>query len=239
MLLDEHGADVRARTGHGSTPLGFYLKFARLRQQGACTQALLAAGADVHAADSLGRTAIMKAALYGDRCDCIRALLAAGADVHAADAEGFTPMLSACRRGCMDTVRLLASHGATPHAVSADGTTALMLACSVRNGECVQWLLSNGVDLDTRDARGRTALMGSVQEFVPMLIAAGADLDLVDEEGSTALMICCQHGFISKVHTLLAAGADTWATGEFGCALEIAREEGHWACVAAVALARV
>jgi ankyrin repeat protein len=108
------------------------------------------------------------------------------------------------------------------------------------NGACVQWLLSSKVDLDARDARGRTALMGSVQDVVPMLIAAGADLDLVDEEGSTALMICCQDGTTSMVHTLLAAGADTWVTGNDGSsALELAQEADRWACVVAVALARV
>jgi len=93
----------------------------------ACARELLAAGADVNAADQYGCNALMYAAMYGKRS--LSPLLEAGADVHAADTDGFTPMLYACRLGCMQNVMLLYQHGADPHEVNADGTTALMLAC--------------------------------------------------------------------------------------------------------------
>jgi len=65
QLLLRHKAYVHAWNDWGATALNF--SKTGKGDQTACTRELLAAGADVNAADNGGRTALMQAALYGNR----------------------------------------------------------------------------------------------------------------------------------------------------------------------------
>ena len=118
-LLLENEADVHARSDGGRTALNFskgdFDMSYHKRDQTACTRLLLDAGADVNDADNDSYTALMHAALYGNRS--LSPLLEAGADVFAANANGFTLMLSACRSGYMENVLLLDGLGADSRAV--------------------------------------------------------------------------------------------------------------------------
>lgn len=58
-------------------------------------RALIAAGADVNAANVLGDTALMRAAQRGDK-EKVAALLAAGANPNAQDRRGWTALMGAC-----------------------------------------------------------------------------------------------------------------------------------------------
>jgi hypothetical protein len=72
---------------------------------------LLERGADVHARDDLGETALMKAARLGNY-PVVKLLIEFGADVHAMDAKGGTALGYASRFGQEEVADLLKTHGA-------------------------------------------------------------------------------------------------------------------------------
>jgi len=65
--------------------------------------ALVAAGADVHAKDASGSTALHRAGGSG-MAEAVDALVAAGADVHAKNDLGCTALHEVGKRGCAKTV---------------------------------------------------------------------------------------------------------------------------------------
>jgi hypothetical protein len=72
---------------------------------------LLERGADVHARDKLGETALMKAARLGNY-PVVKLLIEFGANVHAIDATGETALSYADRFGQEEVAELLKTHGA-------------------------------------------------------------------------------------------------------------------------------
>ncbi len=104
------------------------LAIACLRGMAAVVEALLAAGASVHARNSKGGMPIHAAALSGSEA-CIRILLDAGADPMARDDEGCTPLHYAYiswrsdGRQCDAVVRILTEHGADMKAPDNNGIT--------------------------------------------------------------------------------------------------------------------
>ena len=88
---------------------------------------LLAAGADVDAADASGFTPLHLAAVEG-HADVATALLAAGAYIEAETEHGFTPLHYAAFRGQVDVVTALLAAGAYPEAEAEGGVTPLHLA---------------------------------------------------------------------------------------------------------------
>ena len=86
-------------------------------------------GADVHAADNAGSTAVMRAAINGHK-DTVHVLVKdCGADVDAADNDGSTAVMAAAENGHKDTVHVLVKEfGADVNAADKQGNTALMIA---------------------------------------------------------------------------------------------------------------
>ncbi|KAL2258429.1 hypothetical protein VTK26DRAFT_8268 [Humicola hyalothermophila] len=142
---------------------------------------LLRYGADVNAADSLGRTALHHAAVFtsGER---IRALIAAAqeaevsVDVDARDRSGWTPLHHAClwgfwgeRGGQAATARWLIDQcGADVRARTAGGWTPLGLAALAGNADLVEALIERGAgkeDLFLK-AEGTVNLMETEMETV-------------------------------------------------------------------------
>jgi ankyrin repeat protein len=70
----------------------------------------VAAGADVHAKDRDGQTALMQAAVKG-HTDIVLALVAAGADVHPQNEFGQTALMQAAVKGHTDIVQTLLAAG--------------------------------------------------------------------------------------------------------------------------------
>lgn len=101
---------------------------------------LLEAGADVHAGDRFGCTALHRAA-----GQCVSELIRTGADVHAEDEDGGQPLAAAARRGDVVAVQLLLAAGANVHVADKAGCTALHEAVWTNSkAECVRALIRQG-----------------------------------------------------------------------------------------------
>lgn len=130
-LMLSAGANPNAADAYGRTPL-----MLAMRQRGAyinLASLLLAYGADVHARDQKGRSALhylcleMRHRTLNSTPENVRALLAAGADVNARDNRGQTPLVRFCVKNGSDPaiVRMLLAAGADAHAPDNRGNRAL------------------------------------------------------------------------------------------------------------------
>ena len=118
---------------------------------------LLAAGADVNAANILGKTALMWAARCG-YAEVVAALLQHGAVVNAIDNEGITALMWAARCGYAEVAeRLLEVDGIDINAADHFDLTALMVAAQGGHVVVVDRLLANGANITATDNNGATA----------------------------------------------------------------------------------
>ncbi len=118
---------VNARGEGGVTPLMLAAGLGRLD----VVEALLAAGADVNAADERGYTPLFHGCYNWDEDrgypDVVEALLAAGADKEATIGFGVRPLMFAAGNGEAGIVEVLLKAGADPMARNEVGRTALMM----------------------------------------------------------------------------------------------------------------
>lgn len=158
---------------------------------------LLTAGADIHAVDSHGRTALHAAAQFGfEHSDSLRArrlfdaLLSRGAEINQADREGKTPLL------------LLLGAQLRPGSSDCDATHI---------GALVPLLLDAGAKVEHADQRGVTALHAcAMHALLPparVLLSRGADRQACDAFGRNAAEVARQLGYIDIAHELGTRGA--------------------------------
>ena len=175
---------------------------------------LLAAGADVNAADAEGYTPLMR--VRGENAELIRFLLVAGADVNARNDGG--NVLDHILFRSKEVDRLLMEAGAR---YRADDMNDVESAVEYPDTRWLRLLLDDGLDVNCVNETGQTPLMLAAwkgrAEALAMLLEAGAaaTIDHRDaEEGVTALhaaVIACRStstACLKNVEMLLAAGAD-------------------------------
>lgn len=104
-------------------------------------QALLDAGADVHARDNEGLTPLMFAIISGNEA-IARKLIQAHADVNAWNTQGWTPLMFAVAMGNEALITYLIEAGAHLKAIESDGRTAYDLALLNKtiSPECIKRL---------------------------------------------------------------------------------------------------
>ncbi|MGQ0710798.1 MAG: ankyrin repeat domain-containing protein [Rhodoferax sp.] len=121
----------------------------------AAAQALLAApGIQVEVRTRQDESALMLAALAGQRALCER-LLQLEADVNK---TGWAPLHYAAAGGHADIIALLLEHHAYIDAESPNGTTPLMMAARYGTHQAVQALLAAGADASLKNQLGLSAL---------------------------------------------------------------------------------
>lgn len=210
-------SDVNLHGKRGTTPLMDAAAFGSLDAM----KLLLAAGADVNAANAFGATALMWCA--GD-LDKVRLLVGKGADVNAKSKQGSTALLIATADGASEVVRLLLEGGADASASDESHMTALNASASANDLSSVKLLLARNVDVNASDSAGFTALMNAAAEgnteMVRLLLARGAQVNAVSAKeaehvkngpialGSfTPLLTAAAYGGLDTITVLLDHGA--------------------------------
>lgn len=149
-LIDEgHSPDhVHNETGLSA------LSAAAIHGSSEAIEALIAAGADVHAVDEQRMTVLHDAAYY-NRASAIKMLLAHGAKVDAVDLSGSTPLHRAAFHGGTDAIKALVAGGAAVDAARGDdGHTPVHLAAQNGFEAAIHALVDAGADLEKKTAKG-------------------------------------------------------------------------------------
>jgi len=228
-LLIEHGADVTTVSKQGRTPL---MAAAARKGGSAIVGLLLSKGADVHARDVIGNTALTLAARAGD-LDTVKLLLAKGAEPNTADGAARGPLYAAAVGQNPAVVRLLLQHGAAVNAATImpreaarrttnnikngppnrSKLTALHNAAAYGPVESVRALLNAGANVNAQDSRKLAPLSSALATEYPSLhivrtlIQAGADVNLADNNGDTPLDWAEKFGYPEIIAELRKAGA--------------------------------
>jgi len=184
----ESGVPVDARGPDGVTPLA-----GMVSARGCCADVanvlplFVAAGADVNARDTLGRTPLHLASAASGTIPAsvlavvASALLDAGAHPNARDSEGSTPLHAAVAwRGSSDTLlHLLAAAGADLDARNNRGQTPLHVAVSIDDPTLVRTLMRLGADPAARDGAGNPFDPVACERWGTRIFFAFATADVV------------------------------------------------------------
>jgi ankyrin repeat protein len=215
-------------------------------------RSLIAAKADVNAAEPDGTTALIWAA-YRDDVDSADALLKAGAKANVANDLGATALWTAAQNGSSAMVKHLLDAGADPNLSLLSGETPLMVASRGGNADVASQLIAKGAKVNAIGTRAQTALMWAAAEKHPevtkVLLDHGADLKMqssmwieiqgigphgylpynkpIPNGGETALMFAVRNGDAESAKLLLDKGADPDDTDAWGMsALTLAAHSG-------------
>jgi ankyrin repeat protein len=193
----------------------------------ALVRSLLAARADVNAAQVDGMTALHWA-VYHDDTEMAGLLVRSGANVNASNLYGVPVLSLAAMNGNAGLVKVLLEAGANANVSLPGGETVLMTAARAGNVEVVKALLARGANPNARERRDQTALMWAAAEghaaVVQALVDAGADIRSRLKSGFTPLFFAVREGHIEVTRTLLKAGAnvnETLQPGDDRAAIEV------------------
>jgi uncharacterized protein len=180
-------------------------------------RALLERGADVHAADGRGVTALIAAA-YAAQVETAQLLLEAGSDVNRKDTTQQSAYLIPTADGSLPFLRLTLAHGADVRAKDSYNGTGLIRAADRGHHDIIAELLQTELveEVDHVNRLGWTALLEAIilgnggprhAECVRLLLSAGANPNLPDGRGVRPLAHARQRGQAAVIALLHAHGA--------------------------------
>jgi hypothetical protein len=178
-------------------------------------QTAVDAGADIHAQDARGQTALIAAA-YGNHLSVAEYLIGLGADVNVQDNTQQSAYLIATSDGYLDLLNMTLAAGADVHRKDSFNGTGLIRAADRGHVEIIAALLQTEIAIDHVNRLGWTALLEAIilgdgglrhTEVVRLLVEAGADVNLADGQGVSPLAHAQQRGYDTIAAILLAAGA--------------------------------
>jgi len=198
--------------GSASAQTGSRLIDAVKRQDTAAVRALIAARADLKAADADGSTALHWAAQRNNE-RLVDMLIIAGADARAATRYHVTPLYFACLNGNAAIVERLLKAGADPNGTSHEGQTMLMTAALSGRADTVRLLLTRGANINAKEPyKGQTALMWAASEgnteAAAVLLEAGADVHAKANGGFTSFLFAVRNAHQQTADLLLTHGAN-------------------------------
>ncbi|MEO6378732.1 MAG: ankyrin repeat domain-containing protein [Caulobacteraceae bacterium] len=194
-------------------------------------KALLAAGANVKAANAFGDTPMREAATNGN-VEILKTLLDAGADVESTSPEGQTSLMIVSRTANLDAAKLLLDRGANVNAVEKyEQQSALMWASEQNQPAMVRLLISKGANVNAvsrvhvNDVRvtaeprvkydpsgGLTPLMIAAREgcldCAKALVEAGAKVNAYDPDSVAPLFYSIWNAHFDLAAYMIKAGAD-------------------------------
>jgi len=166
---------------------------------------LLTEGANIHAQDTMGSTALMSVAEDGDT-ETTATLLDNGAVLEETNKEGMNALLISAESGNTAVLEFFIKRDPKVlHTTAPGGITAFMLAANSKNAQAVRLLLPY-FDIHTRDADGQTALMyARGKAVVELLLEEGAEINATDNKGNTAILYSvkrfgCRGTFDALIH---------------------------------------
>ena len=211
------------------------LMWAAAANNASAVEALIEAGADIHARTKYRAVPLFQTGGFGRRAE-------RNSDV--TKQSGFQALHFAMRAGAIDAVKVLLKSGATVHDTTADGTSPLVIAIASTHFELADFLLAQGADPNAK-AQGWTALHQIAYTRRPntgvnnpglvprskldsltlarTLIARGADPNLaatknpdvtntgrkrLTEEGATPIWVAAQTLDLPYMQLLVEHGAD-------------------------------
>lgn len=208
--LLEKKADVNATQVDGTTALHWAVQANDLEM----TEMLLKAGARVSAANHLGATPMLLAAMNGSAA-ILERLVLAGADPNMPLSQtADTALMMAARTGKVDAVRVLLDHGAKVNAKETwGGTTALMWAVSERHPEVAKLLVERGADVNAKSNFVPSASGRGFEGTAPVAPKSNQTTEEFASGWMTPLLFAARENDLESARVLIQAGADVNAVG--------------------------
>jgi uncharacterized protein len=204
--LIKRGADVKAVTRYGVTPIGI----AAMNGNVTLLRRLIDAGADPNSATPGGETALMTAARVGN-IEAVTLLLDRGANVNAKDGtHAQTALMWAVTENHPDIVKLLVSRGADVKSQTTITKPKGEYVPARAGGASGNGIIRQRA-LPTADG-GMTPLLFAVRDgnvaLTRLLLELGADINQASGNHTSPLLIALLNGQVSLATELLDKGAD-------------------------------
>jgi len=144
------------RDKDGNTPLMKLLKSGQINR-------LISLGANVHAKNNQGNTALMVAASLGLSANFMN-LIRNGARINERNYNGDTAVMLAASKGEENSIQILTAHGADVNLKNKLGSTALMIAAKMGHVSCIEALINNAANVNAKNYAGETAWIIAFRE---------------------------------------------------------------------------